>query len=106
MHLSVEDLKTFSQRGGLRFGTMNATWPFASLTANPNSIWISCFGFKLQYPKTAISSLRLYRASISTGLLIEHEIEWRPRFIVFWTFNFKQLAENLERLGYRVAGGA
>ena len=106
MHLSGEDIRTFTQRGGLRFGTLNATWPFASLTATPGSIWISCFGFKLQYPKTEISGLRLYRGHISTGLLVEHQIRWRPRFIVFWTFNFKALSENLEQLGYRVSDRA
>jgi len=43
------------------------------------------------------------RGVFSTGLQIEHSIPRRPPFVVFWTFGFAELKQELERYGYTVS---
>jgi hypothetical protein len=91
----------FTQRGGVRIGHLNATWPFAVLEADAQTIELSIVTKKV-FPKDKIVRLSPYRTMFSTGLRIEHMVQSEPSFIVFWTFDFETLKANLIRLGYEV----
>jgi len=98
----------FSQTGGARIGksfawSLNATWPLAKLTVKETELRISVLGFTWILPKSSIRRLSKYRGAFSTGLRIEHSIPRRPPFVVFWTFGFPELNQELERCGYTVS---
>jgi len=98
----------FSQTGGARIGksiawSVNATWPLARLTVQETGLTVSFVGMTWVLPKDSIRSLRKYRGFFSTGLRIEHSIPRRPPFVVFWTFRFPELKQELERCGYMVS---
>jgi len=98
----------FSQTGGARIGrsialSINASWPLAKLTVDETDLAVSVLGLTWVLPKNSIQSLRKYRGVFSTGLQIEHSIPRRPAFLVFWTFRFAELKQELERYGYIVS---
>jgi hypothetical protein len=93
---------TFSQTGGARIGLLNATWPFATLSATSDIIRLSCVGREILFAKSDIRCLGKHRALFSTGLCIEHTVAAYPQFVVFWTFGFEALKSGLEGLGYDV----
>jgi hypothetical protein len=99
---------TFSQTGGARIGTsvffaLNATWPFARLTVKETELALSFLWWTWILPKRSIRSLRKYSGIFSTGLRIEHSAAGCPAFVVFWTFGFNALKQELERCGYAVS---
>ncbi len=91
----------FSQIGGARIGFINATWPFARLSADRDAIALRCL-LKFTFPRDQIIALSRYRGFTSTGLQIEHRVPRYPGFMLFWTFNFERLKAELETLGYTV----
>jgi hypothetical protein len=92
---------TFAQIGGARIRSMNATWPFARLSADRDAITLRCLS-KFTFPRDRITRLSRYRGFFSTGLRIEHNVPRCPGFMVFWTFSFDTLKVELEALGYTV----
>jgi len=99
---------TFSQTGGARLGMFNASWPFATLSATPDALRLSCLGRDYSFPKGSIRSLSRHRGIFSTGLRIEHSDSSFPEFVVFWaslffwTSGFRKLKAQLESLGYEI----
>jgi hypothetical protein len=91
----------FAQIGGARIGFINATWPFARLSADRDTMALRCL-FKFRFPRGRITRLSRYRGLISTGLQIEHTVPLYPDFMLFWTFDFDSLKAELEALGYTV----
>ena len=107
---STEDFKpVFSQTGGLRLDWINATAPFAALSANSDAIHLACLGREYHFPRRTIRQLRRHRGLFSVGLRIEHTQDSLPEFVVFWasvffwTSGFKNLKRELEGLGYEIA---
>ncbi len=101
-------IATFSQTGGVRIGrgtffVFNASWPFASLRVDDSVLTLSCLGKKWTFPRTSIQRLSKHRGLFSVGLRIEHSVERYAKFIVFWTFRFARLKQELENRGYLVA---
>jgi hypothetical protein len=93
---------TFSQFGGARLGTFNATWPLAKLVVNSDELRLWVLGIKLAFPKASITRLSEHRGYMSTGLRIEHSNPRAPQFIVFWTFDLSTLLRELSSSGYPV----
>jgi hypothetical protein len=93
---------TFAQIGGARIGFINATWPFARLSATPEAIALRCLIFKFTFPRDSITRLSRYKGFSSSGLQIEHKVARYPAFMLFWTFSFDTLKAELEALGYAV----
>jgi hypothetical protein len=99
---------TFTQTGGARLGMFNATYPFATLSATPDVLRLSCLGRDYSFRKESIRSLSRHRGIFSTGLRIEHTDPFFPEFVVFWaslffwTSGFQKLKAQLESLGYEV----
>lgn len=96
----------FSQTGGVLIGeglyAFNASWPFATLFATETGLSLS-YPFRVDiFPRASIRRLSRYGAFLSSGLRIDHAVPLYPASVVFWTFNFKRLKAELERLGYHV----
>ena len=98
----------FSQTGGARIDCFNATFPFATLSANTDALRLSCFGQDYAFPKDKIRRLSRHRGIFSVGLRIQHTEPSLPQFvvfwtsIVFWTAGFQRLKTQLESLGYDI----
>lgn len=99
---------TFTQTGGARVGTLNATYPFATLWVEADGLCVSCLGRDYSFPKGSIRSLSRHRGFVSTGLRIEHSVASLPQFVVFWaslffwSSGFQRLRTQLEGLGYEI----
>lgn len=105
-------MQTYTETGGIRYGSSfwiatNFSWPFATLTASPGEIsisvslgqlWSKTFALK----RSQIKSIRKNRGLISTGIVIEHFNAEYPPFILFWTFRYEALKEQLEAVGHSV----
>ncbi len=94
--------------GGARVGSLNATWPFASLSASRDALRLSCLGREYLFPRRSITRLSRQAGLVSTGLRIEHALADVPAFVVFWSSfipgagRFQRLEDELESLGYEV----
>jgi hypothetical protein len=101
-------IATFTHTGGARLGMFNASWPFATLSATPDALRLSCLGRDYNFPKSSIRSLSRHRGIFSTGLRIKHTDSSFPAFVVFWaslffwTSGFRKLKAQLESLGYEI----
>ena len=88
--------------GGLRTDLINASWPFANLTASREALRLSVLSKEFSIGKDSITKLVKHRGLLTTGIKIEHAIPGVPTGPVFWTFSFAKLERNLEQLGYSV----
>ena len=86
----------------------NASYPFATLSATPELLRLSCLGRDYSFPKSSIRRLSRHRGFFSTGLRIEHADSSFPEFVVFWaslffwTSGFQKLKTQQENLGYEI----
>jgi len=100
---------TFTQTGGARLGAFNASYPFAKLSGDAESLWVSCLGREYRFPRSDILRLCKYTGTLSVGVRIEHVQEAAPKLVVFWvsmffwTAGFQKLKQELERLGYSIS---
>ena len=102
----------YTETGGLRWGksfwyASNFTWPFATLKASRDRLIIRVGIFKLyqktfEFSRSEIKSIKRRRGLFSVGVMIEHSEEEYPPFILFWTFNFRNLRMRLNQLGYEI----
>ncbi|MCC6906244.1 MAG: hypothetical protein IT326_10405 [Anaerolineae bacterium] len=97
----------FRQTGGARIGASewfagNATLPFATLAATPDTISVQVFGKSYLFPRYTITLLSPHRGLLFQGLRIRHNVPGYPPFVVFWTPDYSALVKALEALGYRV----
>ena len=92
----------FTQIGGVRLDMTNATWPFAKITVSEKNIKLKILFKEYSLKKEDVIGLRKYNGLFSTGLLIEHNKSAYPHHIVFWTFGFKKLKTNIEKIGFSV----
>jgi hypothetical protein len=92
---------TYKEIGGARVGLLNASWPFASLSATPDEIVISVLGLKDRFPRSAIELSRR-QGILSVGLRVTRTVGDKSS-ITFWTFDFGNLKQRLEAMGYEVA---
>lgn len=95
----------FTQKGGIRIGegiftAFNASWPFAHLTVTPRQLLLSCFSYQYSFPRESIRRLSRYRGWFSVGLRVEHTVPTYPVFLVFWTFKYAALKQQLQKMGY------
>jgi len=105
-------MQTYTETGGIRYGTSfwiaaNFSWPFATLTASPGEISIRVslgrlWGRTFALERSQIKSISKKRGLMSTGVVIEHSNAEYPPFILFWTFRYETLKEQLEAVGHCV----
>jgi hypothetical protein len=105
-------MEEYTVTGGLRWGESswfagNVTWPFATQGVNSERLWIRVRVWKLwqkffEFTRLELKDIRKHQGFISEGVVIEHSNGKYPPFILFWTFNYRELKSELNRLGYRV----
>jgi len=99
---------SFTRTGGARLDGFNATYPFATLSGDADSLHLTCLWRDYHFPRSSIRRLSRYRGFFSVGLRIEHSVQSFPEFVVFWasvffwTSGFQQVKLELENLGYEI----
>lgn len=76
-------------RGGARIGWINASWPFASLTASSKGLILEIILFGTYYfTPDQVVSLESYGSIpfFGRGVRINHNVPKYPRKVVFWYF--------------------
>jgi len=100
--------KEFRHIGGIRLDWLNASWPFATLSANEEELRILCLDHNYIFKRHTIKSLTRHHGKLSVGLRIEHESARAPKLVVFWasltpwSSGFYRLKRHLDSLGYQV----
>ncbi|WP_426671335.1 hypothetical protein ACPPVU_08870 [Mucilaginibacter sp. McL0603] len=79
-----------NQTGGARIGMANATWPFAKLTVNKDTLTLNAgiLG-KLVFNPSNIVSIEPYSGItvIGSGIQINHNVSGYNPKVIFWTFD-------------------
>ena len=93
-------------RGGIRIGdsscnAINYSYPFAKVVFTENTLQLSIGGFFLKkryfLPYCAITGVSLKKGIVCRGLLIKHQLNHLPEFIVFWTGRYKRFLEECKK---------
>src|SRR5205809_454453 len=99
------DLKNeYRQTGGCRWGSWNATWPFATLRCSVEAlaVTIDVLGFRRVFefsPKDVVAICKM-SGFFSRGIQIEHRKLDYPQYIVFWSFNRRELLRMVRLAGF------
>lgn len=101
----------WTETGGARVGknhfwSLNASWPFGQLTADPEGLQISYSMGRLRLARRDISRIELVRGLFSKGLRFEHSSKDVARLVVFWSRDIVRLTKELGQLGYGQCFGA
>jgi hypothetical protein len=90
------------ETGGARIGMANATWPFATLTVNKDTLQLNATILgKLLFRPGDIVSIVPYSSFISSGLKINHRVAGYKDQVIFWTFgNSADLIKRIEQTGF------
>ncbi len=91
-----------TQIGGIRADGFRATWPFVSFEARREKLVLSLFSKRYEIEKDKIVALKRYKGVFFEGLKIEHSKYEIPQQLIFWTFSFDRLKDDLEKIGYKV----
>jgi hypothetical protein len=65
-------------------GWINASFPFATLEVESDTLRLACFGRDYAFAKSKITRLRRHRGLFSVGLRIVHSEETAPETVIFW----------------------
>ncbi|MBC8442064.1 MAG: hypothetical protein H8D87_20540 [Deltaproteobacteria bacterium] len=90
--------------GGARIGMMTATWPFATLKVNKNTLELNAtiLGNLFFTPKD-ITSIEPYGLIpfLGQGIKINHRVKSYKSKVIFWTLGSpKELIKKIERIGF------
>jgi hypothetical protein len=116
-HESIPPPKLISPvhfKGGVRYGvsrfdSVNYTWPFVRFEISPDELileWKARLVWPAQrliIPKASIKHLSKWREFFCPGLRIEHSMNEIPPWLVFWTFDFRNVTCALTVAGYTVS---
>lgn len=115
----IVDTASFSQIGGCTQGesfwlSSNATYPFYriivssdGITLKKNHPWASFFtvrsaDFFFKRPQITLIK-RIKRLFDYSGIRIEHSVSGYSPIIIFWTFGYRELRNQLDHFGYTVS---
>jgi hypothetical protein len=100
------DEPVFTQTGGARFGrgfwAFNASFPFAKISVTDDALKLIACGNCHSFPRGSIIKLRRYSSAAGDGLRIEHTVSSYDPLIIFWTYNFDELEQALEKHEFHV----
>lgn len=77
----------FSAKGGAQLGSVNASWPMATLTASPHELRlrVTLLG-DYRFAPSEVTALAAVSSGLGKGLQIRHARPNAPARIVFWGF--------------------
>lgn len=95
---------TVSCTGGARIGWVNATWPFATLTARRDALVLNATLIgRYSFAPTQVISIERYTSIplLGSGIRINHNIPTYPKKIVFWCLGSPDsLIRRMEETGF------
>ena len=90
--------------GGVRIGSVNASWPFATLKVEKEKMELKVLllGKFIFLPKNIVSIEKYGRLPFfGWGIKINHNLKFNEKDIVFWTLgNPKNLIHKIEKIGF------
>lgn len=93
-----------SSVGGARIGWVNATWPFATLTARQDQLILNATVIgKYSFSPDQVVAIEKYTAIpiLGWGIRIHHSVAAYPRKIVFWCFGSPEsLIRRIQETGF------
>ena len=93
-------------RGGIRIGdsscnAIHYSYPFATAVCTENSLQLSIGAFfrmkRYFLPYYDITGVSLKKGIVCRGILIKHQLNYLPEFIVFWTGKYKCFLEECKK---------
>ena len=95
----------FGATGGARVGWMNATWPFAKLTATSDSLRVSVRVLgDYTFTPDQVSAITRYTSIpvLGWGIQIQHSVPEYPARLIFWTLGSPDaLLAGIHEAGFR-----
>ena len=96
------DKLLYEERGGSRLGknfwlglerlfSINSTWPKAKIEIHNNYINLKTWSYPIKFRKNEIDSICIYKGLFGKGIQIKHNIKGEYPFVVFWSWNVKNL---------------
>lgn len=99
-------MKEVSFRGGAHIGWMNASWPFANLTANTKKLTLSCLG-TYEFSPSQVVSIEPHGSIpiLASGLRIRHNRNDYPEKMIFWSLGSRnKMLEEIRQSGFIPCG--
>ena len=102
----------FVQKGGARVGqgfwwSVNWTWPFATLEVDVQGLTVHIPTADLLIPRANVRRVTLIGPEWAPpgfhGIVVEHDLERVPPYVLFWSFDRPNLIEALRVCGYEVS---
>jgi hypothetical protein len=93
-------------RGGARVGWLNASWPFANVSASATKLTLSCLG-TYQFSSDQVVALEPYGSIpvLARGIRIRHNRPDYPENIIFWCLGNRQgMLDAISQAGFRATG--
>ena len=92
-------------RGSLRYGSSfpDSTvcmWPLAKLTISGDALEVTLPWRKFRLPRQSVTRLIKHTGAIAIGVQIEHTVLQEPNLMVFWTYHFGDIKNQLQAHGY------
>jgi hypothetical protein len=90
-------------RGGGKFGNVQNSWPFVTLTINDDSILMSTLLQDARMKRESIQTIILHRTFINYRFIFKHNDPSIKKEIEFWTFFPDPVKNALRSQGYSVS---
>jgi len=96
--MAIDEIK---ETGGARIGMARATWPFATLTVNRDTLRLNAgiIGDLIFSPADVIS-IEPYNVFVSQGIRINHSVGNYNKDVVFLTSGINALIEEIRQTGF------
>ena len=91
--------------GGGKFGKVQNSWPFVTLTINDDGISIKTIFQEVKMKRNFIQTIILQKNFINYRLIFKHNDPAIEKEVEFWTFSPDPVVNSLKFQGYSVSAG-
>ena len=91
--------------GGGKFGKVQNSWPFVTLTINDDGISIKTIFQEVKIKRSSIQAIILQKTFINYRFIFKHNDPVIAKEIEFWSFSPDPVANALKTQGYSVSAG-